>query len=377
MLMYELYAWTRVAWRLLRYLRYRMGWGECPTLLDLYPEAVVLFDRVMGWPRTLFVKGGEHCPTTGPVVYAGNHAKKDDPFIMYRAVHRVTGWSCEIRYMMRDDFFAGIPDLRIVDVDELLRLLGAQQISRDNVQLSQLKPFVKLLREGNGFIMYPGRSRTRTGLFMEYRDGIDEPGGVTFFLAQAQRGNPDLHVPAVPVARSYNPVSKRSVVVFGPPVYLPHDSDRALQRETDLRLVEAMGDLIEINVAMAVSALLYLHCLHDRPVPIQQGSLVDAARAALNACAERRHIDESALSDLPREIKMTLEYLGNHGMLDLRGTLIWPNKEAILAAPEPDKMYVKKNPVKHLLNQTLHLADVSAAFETAAQSLKGDATHAD
>jgi hypothetical protein len=367
--MYELYAWIRVAWRLIRYLGYRMGLGECPTLLDVYPEAVVVFDRVMGWPRTLFVKGGEHCSPAGPVVYAGNHAKKDDPFVMYRAVNRVTGWSCDIRYMMRNDFFKAIPNLRIIDVDELLRMLGAQQISRDNVQLSQLKPFVKLLREGNGFIMYPGRSRSRSGLFMEYRDGIDEPGGVTFFLAQAQRGRPDSHVPAVPVARSYNPVTKRSVVIFGPPVYLPHDADRAAQRDMDFHLVEQMGELIEINVAMAVSALLYLHCLHDRPSPIDQGALVEAVRAALHACAERRHVDESAVSDLPREVKMTLEYLGECGMLELRGTLIRPNKGIILASPELDTAYVKKNPVKHLVNQTLHLADVTAAFEAAAQRL--------
>ncbi len=367
--MFELYAWIRVSWRLLRYLGYRMGLGECPTLLDLYPEAVVLFDRVMGWPRTLFVKGGEHCPRMGPVVYAGNHAKKDDPFIMYRAVNRVTGWSCEIRYMMRDDFFAGIPNLRIVDVDELLRMLGAQQISRDNVQLSQLKPFVKLLREGNGFIMYPGRSRSRSGLFMEYRDGIDEPGGVTFFLAQAQRGKPDLHVPAVPMARSYNPVTKRSVVAFGPPQYLPHDADRAEQRAADFRLVEAMSELVEINVAMTVAALLYLHCLHDRPSPIDQGALVSAVRATLHACSERRFIDQAALSDLPREVKITLEYFEKHAMLDLRGTAVWPNKESILAAPELDTAYIKKNPVKHLVNQTLHLADVTTAFEAAAEDL--------
>ncbi|GMV94222.1 MAG: hypothetical protein AMXMBFR82_40000 [Candidatus Hydrogenedentota bacterium] len=367
--MNEPYAWIRVGWRLLRYLGYRMGLGECPTLMDVYPEAVVVFDRVMGWPRTLFVKGGEHCPPAGPVVYAGNHAKKDDPFIMYRAVHRVTGWSCEIRYMMRDDFFKGLPNLRIVDIDELVRMLGAQQISRDNVQLSQLKPFVKLLRENNGFIMYPGRSRSRSGLFMEYRDGIDEPGGVTFFLAQAQRGHPELRVPAVPMARTHNPVTKRSVIIFGPPVYLPHDADRTMQRDLDFQLVERMGDLVEINVAMAAAAVLYLQCLHHRPLPIDQGKLVAAVRSALAQCSANRYIDETALADLPREVKVTLEYFQKRGMLELRGTVVWPNRESILFAPDLDKSYVRKNPVKHLVNQILHLPDVVSACEDAAQSL--------
>lgn len=367
--MNEPYAWIRVGWRLLRYLGYRMGLGECPTLMDVYPEAVVVFDRVMGWPRTLFVKGGEHCPPAGPVVYAGNHAKKDDPFIMYRAVHRVTGWSCEIRYMMRDDFFKGLPNLRIVDIDELVRMLGAQQISRDNVQLSQLKPFVKLLRESNGFIMYPGRSRSRSGLFMEYRDGIEEPGGVTFFLAQAQRGHSDVRVPAVPMARTHNPVTKRSVIVFGPPVFLPHDADRATQRELDFHLVERMGDLVEINVAMTTAALLYLHCLHGHRSPIAQGGLVKAVRTALHVCAAQRNVDEDALADLPREVKLTLEYFQKQGALDLRGTLVWPCYETILEAPDLDKTYIRKNPIKHLVNQAIHLSDVIDAFEDAARLL--------
>lgn len=367
--MFEPYAWTRVAWRLLLYLRYRLGWGKCPTLLDVYPEAVVVFDRVMGWPTRLFLKGTENCPKAGPAVFAGNHQKKDDPFITYRAIHRVCNWSYEVRYMMRDDFFKGLPNLRIVDINELVCLLGAQQISRDNVHLSQLKPFVQLLRDGNAYIMYPGRSRSRSGLFMEYREGIDEPGGVTFFMAQAQRGHPDLRVAAVPVARTYNPVADRTMIVFGEPLYLPQGADRAAQRDLDFLIVEKMGELLELNIPLVTAGILYLHCLHDRPLPLAQEDLARAVRGVLEDCAARRYVDEHGMADLPRELKRTLEYFEKREMLALKGTSVWPNREAILSAPEPDKLYVIKNPVKHLVNQLIHLRDVVASIESAAESL--------
>ncbi|MCC6489270.1 MAG: hypothetical protein IT364_17345, partial [Candidatus Hydrogenedentes bacterium] len=53
----------------------------------------------------------------------------------------------------------------------------------------------------------------------------------------------------------------------------------------------------------------------------------------------------------------------------LKGTSVWPNRETILSAPEPDKLYVTRNPVKHLVNQLIHLRDVVASIESAAESL--------
>ena len=372
--MFEPFAWTRVAWRLLLYLRYRLGWGKCPTLLDVYPEAIVVFDRVMGWPKRLFLKGTENCPRKGPAVFAGNHQKKDDPFITYRAIHRVCNWSYEVRYMMRDDFFNSLPKLRIIDINELVCMLGALQISRDNVHLSQLKPFVQLLRDGNAYIMYPGRSRSRSGLFMEYREGIDEPGGVTFFLAQAQRGHPELRVAAVPLARTYNPVTDRTMLIFGEPLYLAHGADRAAQRDLDFLIVEKMAELVEINIPLVTAGILYLHCLHQRPLPLAQEDLAVAVRAVLQKCAESRHVDEHGLADLPRELKLTLEYFQRRKMLELNGTAIRPNGDAILSATEPDKQYVSRNPVKHLVNQIIHLRDVVEAIESAAETLARTAT---
>ena len=162
--MRELWAWVIVAWRLLRYFFYRLGIGKCSELLDVYPELIVVFDRVMGWRKNLRIAGAEYCPNEGPAVFSGNHYAKDDPFVAYRAIHRICNGAYPVRYMMRDDFFASgasILKSRLLDVDELVRLLGALQISRNRVQLTQLKPFIALLREQAAFIMYPGRSRSR------------------------------------------------------------------------------------------------------------------------------------------------------------------------------------------------------------------------
>ena len=354
-----------MAWRFVRYFAYRIGLGECPTFLDVYPEAVTVFDRLMKWPVRLRVEGTEHCPRVGPAVFSGNHFAKEDPFIMYRAVHSVCNGSYPFRYMMRDDFFKGLSGImksRLLDVDELARLVGSLQISRDRVQLTQLKPFISLLREHGAFIMYPGRSRSRTGVFIEYRDGIDEPGGVTFLIAQAQRNRPDLKVPAVPMARTQNLVTKKSVIIFGEPIYLPHDADRAAQRALDFRLIELMGDLVEINVAHVVAGIVYLHALHGCSKPIQIETLGRAVENALARMPDRR-IDPAARTRRSAELDATLTYFEHCEMLTRDSGGVLPNGTAVLAAPPHDTTYGKQNPVKYIVNQILHLPDVTAAIE--------------
>lgn len=375
--MREIWAWVIVAWRLLRYLIYRLGIGKCPELLDVYPELVVVFDRVMGWKSNLRVAGGEHCPRNGPAVFSGNHYAKEDPFAGYRAIHRVCNGAYPVRYMMRDDFFASGTSIfksRLLDVDELVRLLGALQISRDRVQLSQLKPFIALLREQGAFIMYPGRSRSRTGVFVEYRDGIDEPGGVTFLVAQAQRNRPDVNVAIVPFARTSNMATKSSVVVFGPPVFLPHDADRTVQRDLDFKLIELMGDLVEINVTHIVSGILYLHCLHQRGETIPIDAL-DAAVGSAIAELSHRHVDPAAKGDRRRQLETTLDYFANAQLVLRCNDSITVLNNHVLASPPADTTYRSANPIRYALNQILHMPDVIDAIEAAALGLAAGAGH--
>lgn len=369
--MRELRAWFILGWRFALYFAYRLRWRECPTFLDIYPEAVMVFDRIMKWPARLRVEGAEHCPRTGPAVFSANHFAKDDPFIMYRAIHRVCEGSYPVRYMMRDDFFKGMSGImksKLLDVDELARLVGSLQISRDRVHLSQLKPFISLLREQGAFIMYPGRSRSRTGVFVEYRDGIDEPGGVTFLVAQAQRNHPELHVPIVPMARTLNLATKQSAIIFGPPVYLSHDADRAAQRDLDFQLIERMGDLVEVNAGHFVAGIVYLHCLHGCTGELSVAAMVPRIADAIRSL-DRRAIEPASRANVSDEVHRALEFFADEGFLVLCGDYVTPVSEKVLSAPPHDTMYRKLNPLKYTMNQVLHLSDVTAAIEQAFERL--------
>jgi 1-acyl-sn-glycerol-3-phosphate acyltransferase len=368
-----LLCWAVFAARLTRYFVYRLGLAACPPFLDVRVEVATCIGHLLRWKTRLRVVGAENCPKSGPAVFAGNHQKIDDPLTMWKAVYEGSGHGILSHFMSRDDFFAGLKDKlvgrllknRFFDLDELTVLLGTFQINRESVRISQMKPFFRVLKEGKCFIMYPTGTRSRTGAFMEYRDGVEEPGGVGFFLAQAQRSKPEVAVPAVPLGRTHNPVNKHDALAFGEPLYLPPDASREEQRDFDLRLAVAMAQEVEINVAHLTSAILYLRCLHRIDSPVTAGELENAIRGIVDGL-EGRHVDPAARNDLPRELKRTLRFLEKGGMLRRTGDSVTPNAEAILAAPEPDSRYKKTNPVKHLTNQIIHLGDVCAALERVA-----------
>jgi hypothetical protein len=155
------------------------------------------------------------------------------------------------------------------------------------------------------------------------------------------------------------------VVVFGPGQFLPRDADRATQRELDFRLIEMMGDMVELNASHAAAGILYLRCLHAHAEAISASDLERAVRDVLTECVERR-IDPAARANLPGELAATLSYFETLGMIQRTGEAILPNASAVLATPELDPSFMQKNPIKHLVNQLLHLPDVLASLESAA-----------
>jgi hypothetical protein len=267
------------------------------------------------------------------------------------------------RYMMRDDFCRGFPwDWMPFRMNDLCEMMGAVLISRDNIQVGQLKRFLTILQEPGVFAMYPGRTRSRSGMLMEYRNGIKEPGGVSFFLAHAQRRRPEARVAAVPLVHTYNIVTRRSTYVFGAPQYLTLGAERAEQRNLDLALVTAFGDLVELQVPHVLSGLLYLHCLHGREEALTVPALVEAVGAVFQAVPDRV-TDPAAHTDPHGEIRRALAFLERAGMLRLAGDQVRPDRARILEAPSLDTNYRRRNPVKFLVNQILHLSDVVAAME--------------
>jgi 1-acyl-sn-glycerol-3-phosphate acyltransferase len=317
---------------------------------------------LLGWPRTLEVRFAERCPATGPAVFIANHIKLDDPLFLWGAVERATRGRLHIFFMMRDDFFRGWPwDYLPFSMNELTASSGCLQISRDQISLAQLKPLLQVLESGESFVMFPGRTRSRSGLCIEYRDGIDEPGGVSFFLAHGSRraGRP---IPAVPLARTYNPVKNLSTVAFGEPRYLPERADREAQRAFDLDLAVAISNLTQVHALHVVCLLIYLRLLHGQPARWATKEIEGRAREVAGAVHETVLTDPALLENPAQEVADALRWLARAGMVAIERDAVALSPLA-LSSPEPDTRYRKDNPVKFHANQVLHYAALVSAAE--------------
>jgi 1-acyl-sn-glycerol-3-phosphate acyltransferase len=320
---------------------------------------------IFGWRRTLAVVNPERCPASGPAVFVSNHAKLDDPLFLWGAIERATAGAVHIWFMMRDDFFRGWPwDYLPFSLNELTASSGCIQISRDAISLAQLKPFMQILERGEAFLMFPGRTRTRGGMCIEYREGIEEPGGVSFFLSHGGRraGKP---IPAVPLARTHNPVTGVSTVVMGAPCYLPDGAGREAQRDFDLMLAVEISSLTQVHALHAVCLSLYLRCLHGLPQNIALEDLVRDVEQILRQASEHHYTQDGDRAQ--GATRDALRWLEKQGMLMLRsgpdGPCVEANASAILATPALDTRYRKLNPVKFYCNQVMHFQDVVAAAE--------------
>ncbi len=354
---------------LAQYFLYRWGRTKEPEVQKYYCQGLAALDHLFGWSRHLRMVGEEHVPSRGPAILAGNHILLDDPFVMGNAIHLATGGKVRPRAMMRDDFFTGMPPWakRLADPDEVSRFIGAIQITREHVEPTQIKPFIELLRSGEIFFIYPGRTRSRSGLFMEYRDWIHSPGATSFLVAQAQAGQPGLEVPVIPMARTFNPVTKRGALIFGTPLTLPGTPDRDAQREFDYRLVVAMSNLVEVNVPQILAGLMYVRCLHGLPTTVELDTLAESVCIAVSRIRDR-HVDPEAQRRPEQEVLRTLRYLHTLRVVQWKEERVEVNREAVTRVPSSFKTYRKENPVKHLVNQILHYRDVMGTIEQLALS---------
>jgi len=352
-----------------RYFLYRVGLARRPKFTDYYPEYQAFCGSILHWDRRTRIVGAEHCPRQGPAVFAANHVRITDPLYLFRAVTRASGGGLYVRFMARDDFFKHwawrfFP----FKPSDMLEMGGACFISRGSAKPAQLKPFVDLLDQRESFLLFPGGTRTRSGVLIEYSVRSARSRGVAFFLAQTQSRHPDWSVPAVPLVRTFNPVRHNSVVVFGPPLYLEPDADRERQRAFDEELAARLGELVEIHVPHLVCALLYLWCLHRRGCELPVSALRGACAHARDRL-ESRHIHPDAFVRLDGEIRATLRYLRRRGMVRLTRHHVRPDTDRILGCPPLDTKYRKRNPVKFIANQLLHMPDVIRAVEAAAEGM--------
>lgn len=355
----------------------RMGLRNSqPSAERRYEAFQFVVGDFVGWNRYIRLHNTHFVPRDHPAIFYGNHIKLDDPCYLFRAVYLATGGSVKIGAMMRSDFFAGLPFLksRWLDLDQILETVDVYGISRESVTISQLKKFVDLLLRGKGFILYPGRSRSCSGLLMDYRDSIERPGGISFFLHTAQSRDATMKFSAAPAVRNYNPVTKHTSVVFGEEIFLPRGASRAEQRRFDEHLIEALGPLVEINAPQVVSAILYTRCLHGLTNAIRVDDLIQLVAGLFDALGHP-YVDPEDKANVGRAVRRTIKYLRKHGMVRATTEAVTPVSSAILAAPPATKEFRKRNPVKYLTNQILHLGTVTALIEQRALGLQdGDAS---
>lgn len=369
-LIYTIRCWFVVAWFILRYTVAAWFDAKRPSVrgLEIYPEVFELLHAFLGWNTNLHQVGPHHCPADHPTILCGNHVKLDDPLYSVRTSYMDTQGRVKAFAMARDDFFDGsILKSRFFDGDDFFESLGAFGVSRGGVTLSQMKPFLKLLAEGNSFILFPGRSRSRSGLFMDYRDDFQEPGGVSFFLNQTQRRHPELTVSATPLIRTFNPVSKRSAMIYGPEQFLPVNATREQQREFDRNLVVVMSRHLEVNVPHVLCAVLYLRCLHHLTNPVAT-RILEQTLEEIFAGIDYPFVDPETTEDLPKAIRDTLRYLQEHKMLTQHGEAVTLDLDAILSTPELDEKFRNHNPVKFITNQILHLGEITESIQDAVLS---------
>jgi 1-acyl-sn-glycerol-3-phosphate acyltransferase len=362
--MKTVYAFLIVGWRLFLYELYRFGIGPRGGLRDLYVELRTVLSVLLGWKRNLRFRGGENCPAHGPAIFVANHVRVDDPLVLSHNVSAANHFGIQIWFLMRDDFFTQ-PSTKnfFYDLDELTEMTGTFRISRDGAKLSQLRPFIKLLREGESFVIYPMGTRTRTGVLMEFRPGDVEPGSASFFAQQAQLKQEKAGIPIAPVVRTYDLTNGHSVTVFGPQRWPDPGMTRDERIAFDNETIASMGDLVEINAAHLVSGILYLRALHGLGDSLRLSDLVEEVVRVHRRIGAARLFEPNLISDSAGEVKRVIMYFEKVGLLERKDNTLMLVREQILAAPGYDMQYKRNNPLKYTLNAIIHLQDVVNALE--------------
>jgi 1-acyl-sn-glycerol-3-phosphate acyltransferase len=357
-----------------------------PDYRKVSEHCMGLFELLWDTRNKLVVRNSANIVDDGPAVYVANHVIKSDALMAAYAVHMHTRGR-QLHVMMRDDFFG---DKRwsktpLLDVDKLAMSLGAIQVSRESGAYSQIKRFIRVLVEDGCFIIFPTGTRSRSGLVMELPPGLDELGKISFFASMAQRerfsksGDSRLSpVPMVPTGVSFDPVSKKTTLVFGESVYLtsgPPDKKihRTVLTEFDRQLVQSVSRLVEVNLAHLAALYLLHYAWHAGEQLDRNGNGVFLKRRVFagDLAQIARDIKEkgtlvlgdSLKSGFDSELKRVEKLFVHRSMLEAMGEDLLLHRDRVLSAPPVDRDYRKDNPVKYLANQMAHLEEIVATVE--------------
>ena len=358
-----------------------------PDYRKVFDHCAGLFELLWDTQNKLVVRNGANIIEEGPAIYVANHVMKSDALLVAYAVY-VHTQGRQLHIMMRDDFFGDKRWSRtpLLDVDKLAMSLGAIQVSRESGAYSQMKRFIRLLLDDGCFIIFPTGTRSRSGLVMELPPELDELGKVSFFAAMAQRerfgkgeAGPVSPVPMVPIGISFDPVSKRTTLVFGEPVYLRTDSQdkkihRTVMTEFDMQLVRSVSRLVEVNLAH-VSALYLLHYAwhsgeeldrNGRDICLRRAVFANDLADIVRDLKEKGglFLGDSLTSEFDSELRRVEKLFVQRSMIKTADQGLLLHLDRILSASPVGPDYRKRNPVKYLANQVAHLEEVVGTVET-------------
>ena len=357
-----------------------------PDYRRVFDHCAGLFGLLWDTQNKLVVRNGANIVGDGPAIYVANHVMKSDALIVAYTVYMHTQGR-QLHIMMRDDFFGDKKWSRtpLLDVDKLAMSLGAIQVSRESGAYSQMKRFIRLLLDDGCFIIFPTGTRSKSGLIMELPPELDELGKVSFFAAMAQRerfGKQEAGrfspVPMVPTGISFDPVSKKTTLVFGEPLYLtPGPPDKKVHRtvltEFDRQLVRSVSRLVEVNLAHLCALYLLHHAWHcgEQPDRNRHGTYLRRGVFARDLAEIVRDLKgksglflgDSLESEFDSELRRVEKLFTQRSMIETGGERLLLCLDRVLSAPLADREYRKQNPVKYLANQVAHLEEVVGTVE--------------
>jgi len=351
----------------------------------IYDHCAGLFEHLWDTQNRLIVRNAGNIVESGPAIYVANHVMKSDALMVAYTVYLNTDGR-QLHIMMRDDFFGDKRWSRtpFLNMDELARSLGAIQVSREAGAYSQVKRFVRLLVDDGSFIIFPTGTRSRSGHVMEVPPPL-ELGKVSFFAATAQRERHNKRgaaatapVAMVPTGISFNPISKKTTLVFGKPAYLESDRPdkkipRTVLNEFDYELLRLVSRLVEINLVQLAALYLLQFAWHAGSVKEWRGQGIYLKRAVFRAeLAEIARImklksglllGDSLDSEFDATLKRVEKLFTRRDMVEPIGDALLLHQDRILAAPPVDRDYRKRNPVKYYANQIAHFQEVVTLVE--------------
>jgi len=210
------------------------------------------------------VEGLDNVPETGPAILMINHVAFLDPVMLIARVPR------------RIVPMSKIENLRLPGVNLLIRIWGAINVRRGEVDRAALRRAIETLQAGHLLLMAPEGTRSKSGELQEPHDGIAFVATRTgaLVIPVGIVGTPD-------IARNWKQGRRTTVhVTFGQPFYFETASARVGREELSQMTREAMYQLAAMLPPQQRGRFADLRDATTRLLRLTRGSNLPAKDAA-------------------------------------------------------------------------------------------------